>query len=32
MSLDHQEVHLPLKAPYMTETDDLRALMSDRKC
>ena len=21
MPLDHQEVHLPLKAPYMTETD-----------
>ena len=31
-SLDHQEVDVALKSPNMTETDGLRALMSDKTC
>ena len=31
MSLDHQEVDLASKLPNMTETDGLRALMSDKR-
>ena len=32
MLLDHQEIDLALKPPNMTETDGLRAMMSDRRC
>ena len=32
MSPDHQEDDLTLKSPNMTETNCLRALMSDRRC
>ena len=32
MSLNHQQVDLGSKLPNVTEIDDLRTLMSDKRC